>query len=108
MNKFVTELCEIDRNATNEIMNLLVNNNLTEIAIDEDYECAGYAFDDDCYTATNVEIVKVEIDNGRLLFTDKGGFNYSVHDFHIGTMPYIHSVVCDMVKNIQLNLEIKK
>lgn len=94
---FVKELRNIDTYAYNSIIEAFKAKGITELDIsnkDDEYDdvCA-YRFNDDCLGADNIKLDKIVLKEGHLTFIEEGGYEHAMHDFHEGTMPYIHNIV---------------
>jgi hypothetical protein len=94
---FVKKLKNNDTNAYNSIIEVFKAKGITELDIsnkDDKYDDVhAYCYNDDCYCADNIKLDKIVLNEGCLSFIDDGGFEYSMKDFHDGTMPYIYSNV---------------
>lgn len=94
---FVKKLKNNDTNAYNSIIEVFNAKGITELDIsnkDDEYDDVhAYCYNDDCHSADNIKLDKIVLNEGRLSFIDESGFEYSMQDFHDGTMPYIHSIV---------------
>lgn len=100
MNKkhFVRDLIEIEESSYNAIVDLFKANKILLLDFTgSDVDIEAFSYNDD-ETATNVKIVKIELDEtGCLDFIDSTGFSHSSSNFHIGSMPYIYESVLDFI-----------
>lgn len=100
MNKkhFVRDLIEIEESSYNAIVDLFKANKILLLDFTgSDVDIEAFSYNDD-ETATNIKIVKIELDEtGQLDFIDSDGFSHSSSNFHIGSMPYIYESVLDFI-----------
>lgn len=68
----------------------------------------GYCFSDDCVTMENITIDKIVFENDELLFNETNGTTHNRHDFHLGSMPYIHYAVKSILENMNLPTAVEK
>ena len=94
---YVKHLQNIDNSAFDAIIELFQLKGITELGIsnsNNEYDNVyAYCYDDDCHCATNIKLNRIVLEDDNLTFIDENGSPHSVHDFHIGTMPYIHNMV---------------
>jgi dimeric dUTPase (all-alpha-NTP-PPase superfamily) len=91
---FVSILQKLENSSYNAIVELFKANKILLLDFTgSDVEIEAFSYNDD-ETATNVKIVKIELDEtGCLDFIDSTGFSHSLSDLHIGSMPYIYEKV---------------
>lgn len=101
---FVKELQDIDTFAYNAIVKQFKLKGITELDIsnkDDKYDdVTAYCYNDDCHSADNIKLDKIVLQNEKLLFIDVNNEEHTKSDFHIGTMPYIHSIVACMTDDM--------
>lgn len=109
MNKkhFVIDLQQLEISSYNAIVELFKANKISSLDFtDSDVDIEAFSYNDD-ETATNIKIVKIELDDtGILDFIDSTGFSHSASNLHIGSMPYIYEAVFDFI-DFSKNYDVK-
>ena len=109
MNKkhFVIDLQQLEISSYNAIVELFKANKISSLDFtDSDVDIEAFSYNDDD-TATNIKIVKIELDDtGILDFIDSTGFSHSASNLHIGSMPYIYEAVFDFI-DFSKNYDVK-
>lgn len=114
MNKpnYIKTLRENDNHAYDAIVELFKTKGITELDVsnpDDEYDDVQvYCFDDDGHCANNIKLHRIQLtEKGNLNFLDENNTPYSVHEFHNGSLPYIHHIV-DWITSDMPDVDIRK
>ena len=109
---YIDKMQTLDKSAYDSIIDWFKMYNITELDMSADNNNGlttdGYCYSDDGVTMENITIDKIILDNDELIFMEANGSIHNRHDFHVGSMPYIHYAVKGLLEIMELPTSIEK
>ena len=109
---YIDKVQSLDKSAYRSIVDWFKMHNITELNMSADNNDGlttySYCYNDDGITMENIIIDKIVFENDELLFNEANGTTHNRHDFHPGSMPYIHYAVKSILENMELPTAVEK
>lgn len=109
---YIDKMQSLDKSAYRSIVDWFKMYNIIELNMSADNNNGlttyGYCYSDDGVTIENITIDKIVFENDELLFKEANGTTHKRRDFHVGSMPYIHNAVKNILENMDLPTAVEK
>lgn len=109
---YIDKMQSLDKSAYCSIIDWFKMYNITELNMSADNNNGlttdSYCYSDDGVTMENITIDKIVLENDELSFKEANGTTHNRHDFHVGSMAYIHYAVKSILENMDLPTAVEK